>query len=269
MVAIRERFCIDRHEAHTIDLATGRALSPYYPPHTRLLTLVYSQWSAQVEREQTPGVFLAEAGVQSDAGVPEGGLAVASTMQMPLPLAPDFELDGEFRPKAASKAGVTPQGYMPGFVAYEACRNAGKRLCREDEWVTACKGEQGRKFPYGDEYRHAVCNVFRDEHPAHILHGSASSGLTDPRLNQVMFEDAPLLRETGGSPLCASKWGNDAVFDMVGNVDEWVDDPDGVFVGGFYSRATRNGCEARVGVHGPAYFDYSTGYRCCADLGTH
>jgi len=266
MVQIRGHFCIDRHEAYSVDLASDRPLSPYYPPHQRLLNLVYSQWSAQVEREQTPGVFLADAGVVQDAGVPEGGLAVPSTMQMPLPVAPDYELEGGFSPKAVSKAGVTPQGYMPGFVASEACRNAGKRLCREEEWITACKGEQGRKFPYGDEYRQGVCNVFRSEHPAHILHGSASSGLTDPRLNQVMHEDTPLLRETGGSPLCVSKWGNDAVYDMVVNVDEWVDDPDGLFLGGFYSRSTRSGCEARVGAHGPGYFDYSTGYRCCADL---
>ena len=33
--------------------------------------------------------------------------------------------------------------------------------------------------------RHGVCNVFREEHPAHVLHGDSSSGLSDPRLNLV------------------------------------------------------------------------------------
>ena len=64
---------------------------------------------------------------------------------------------------------------------------------------------------------------------------------------------------------CASKWGDDAVFDMVGNLDEWTDDPRGTFVGGFYARATRAGCDARVSSHGASYFDYSTGVRCCGD----
>ena len=54
--------------------------------------------------------------------------------------------------------------------------------------------------------------------PARILHGSASEGLSDPRLNLVKLENAALLRETGGSPLCASTWGKDAIYDMVGNV---------------------------------------------------
>jgi hypothetical protein len=50
---------------------------------------------------------------------------------------------------------------------------------------------------------------------------------------------------------------------MVGNLDEWVDDPDGAFLGGFYARGTAEGCDARVGVHAPEYFDYSLGVRCC------
>ena len=38
-----------------------------------------------------------------------------------------------------------------------------------------------------------------------------------------------------------------------------------VFVGGFYSRSTTNGCEARVDSHAAAYYDYSLGTRCCMD----
>jgi formylglycine-generating enzyme required for sulfatase activity len=91
-------------------------------------------------------------------------------------------------------------------------------------------------------------------------------GLSDPRLNLIETPAGPLLRRTGTTSTCKSVWGQDAIFDMVGNLDEWVDDPGGVFVGGFFSRSTRNGCEARVASHPPAYFDYSTGFRCCADL---
>jgi hypothetical protein len=50
---------------------------------------------------------------------------------------------------------------------------------------------------------------------------------------------------------------------MVGNVDEWVED--GMFLGGFYARSTTQGCESKVSVHAAAYYDYSTGTRCCRD----
>jgi hypothetical protein len=48
---------------------------------------------------------------------------------------------------------------------------------------------------------------------------------------------------------------------MVGNLDEWV--ADGGFSGGFFSRGTREGCDARITSHPPEYFDYSLGARCC------
>lgn len=210
-----------------------------------------------------------------DAGAPHDGVAGdASSAQadaaelrpmMDLPALPSWQLE-DFKPRAVSRAGVVPQGYTPGFVAREACRAAGKRLCREDEWVQACKGQRGTKFPYGDDYRQGVCNVFRHDHPARILHGDFSTGLSDPRLNMVTLDGEPLLQKTGDNTKCKSVWGQDAVYDMVGNLDEWVDDPAGAFVGGFYSRNTRNGCEARVGSHPTSYFDYSLGFRCCADL---
>jgi sulfatase modifying factor 1 len=73
----------------------------------------------------------------------------------------------------------------------------------------------------------------------------------------------PLLRRTGETPECQSRWGDAALFDMNGNLDEWVDDPKGRFVGGFFSRSTKNGCQAGVTNHPPRYFDYSTGVRCC------
>jgi hypothetical protein len=183
-----------------------------------------------------------------------------------LPDLPTWQLDAASRPKAVSRPNMRPQGYTPGFVADPACREAGKRLCREEEWVFACKGQNQTKHPYGNDFRQGRCNVFRQDHPGRILHGSWSTGLSDPRLNTMSDSTGSLLRSTGGTPACKSEWGEDAIFDMVGNLDEWVDDASGVFVGGFFSRNTRNGCEARVGSHPIAYFDYSTGFRCCADL---
>ena len=59
-------------------------------------------------------------------------------------------------------------------------------------------------------------------------------------------------------------WG---VFDVHGNLHEWVADVDGTFRGGFYADAVLNGpgCLYRTTAHAGSYHDYSTGFRCCAD----
>jgi hypothetical protein len=114
-------------------------------------------------------------------------------------------------------------------------------------------------------YEHGACNVWREHHPSALLHGNAARYHDDPRNHLVELDGRPLLRATGATSSCASRWGDDAVFDMVGNLDEWVADEGGTFVGGFFSRATRAGCFARVSSHVASYSDYSTGARCCRD----
>ncbi len=240
MVDVRGRFCIDRYEDSLIDRDSGRALSPYYHPTPGQTRASYERWQ---KKRLTEG--------------PE------SARQMPVPPPPQWEIDGHYTPEAVSRRDVLPNGYLDQKLARQACEAAGKRLCTPDEWVTACRGEQDRQFPYGSSYQQGACNVYRESHPALILHGNASIGHLDPRLNQVTFHGEPLLRKTGQTPECRSQWGSDAVYDMVGNLDEWVDDPDGAFLGGFYSRGTRAGCESRISTHPPQYFDYSLGVRCC------
>jgi len=110
-----------------------------------------------------------------------------------------------------------------------------------------------------------VCNVNRDVHPAAMLHDNASIGHLDPRLNRVRVGGSTLLRETGASLQCRSRWGDDGIYDMVGNLDEWVDEEGGAFAGGFYARSTRSGCDAVITAHPKSYLDYSTGVRCCKD----
>ena len=105
--------------------------------------------------------------------------------------------------------------------------------------------------------------MFRSSHPAQRLHDNASAGHSDPRLGLVKGEDGPLLRTTGSTKECVSRWGKDSIYDMVGNEDEWIDDPDGTFVGGFFSRSTKEGCDSIVHVHPITHWDYSIGLRCC------
>lgn len=243
MVSISGRFCVDRFEATLFDAGSGRPLSPDWPTTPALVDRVLEAWSTQ--RERVGDVF---------------------ARALPLPWLAPWQRTATPAPIAVSRLGVRPNGYVTGIVAAAACSAAGKRLCTHDEFVTACRGEADTQFPYGDDYEAGVCNVFREDHPAARLHGSASVGHLDPRLNRVDGSNGePLLRATGATPACRSRWAADAVYDLVGNLDEWVDEPGGAFAGGFYSRSTRSGCDALVTNHPPAYLDYSTGVRCCRD----
>jgi hypothetical protein len=245
MVRVAHRFCIDRYEAGIVDADTGRPASPYYPPKHKLAAFLEKLWGRQ----------------RLEMGGPEA-------RAMPLPLLPAWEKERDFQPKAVSVKAAVPQGYTSGELAALACKNAGKRLCSVDEWRSACRGERDKPFPYGDGDRYIAgkCNIFREAHPAMVLHDNPSIGHTDPRLNEVRAKNRPLLRKTGATSECFSLWGDDGIADMVGNLDEWVDDPEGTFVGGFYSRSRKDGCDATISTHSYDYYDYSTGIRCCADL---
>ena len=124
---------------------------------------------------------------------------------------PDWQLEASsLEPLAVSSPDAVPSGYLSGEIASAACLRAGKRLCTPGEWVTACRGERNRKFPYGDVYEEGKCNVCRGSHPARLLHGNASIGHLDPRLNQLEEGGEPLLRHTGATPSCSSEWGSDS-----------------------------------------------------------
>jgi hypothetical protein len=171
--------------------------------------------------------------------------------------------------RAVSRAGTIPQGYISGEQAMEACRASGKRLCTADEWVHACRGPENTTFPYGDTRRAGACNDdIRSKHP--VLEIAASLGISsseafrdtmnNPLINQL---PASLLR-TGERAECTNAYG---LFDMVGNLHEWIDDPEGTFRGGFYMDTSRNGdgCSYQTTAHDVRYHDYSTGFRCCMD----
>jgi len=84
--------------------------------------------------------------------------------------------------------------------------------------------------------------------------------MNDPRLNQ----QPGTVAKTGEYGRCESTYG---VFDMVGNLHEWVADPHGAFLGGYYldTKLNGDGCRYKTVAHAAVYHDYSTGFRCCAD----
>jgi sulfatase modifying factor 1 len=132
-------------------------------------------------------------------------------------------------------------------------------------------GPRKTTFPYGsarvvgrcnDNGRSAMrfFNAHLDNKPEHRWMWGQSGNMIDPRLNQL----AGTLTRTGERASCTNDYG---VFDMVGNLHEWVDDPDGTFQGGYYldTHLNGDGCNYRTTAHPISHADYSTGFRCCAD----
>lgn len=245
MVSVKGALCVDRFEAHLVEQQTNHPISPDYPVTPNLFAYALAEgWTLKNELGDVHG------------------------KAFPMPFPPFWQSADQEHPIVPiprSTKGQRPNGFLTGLVAEAACTAVGKRLCTEDEFVLACRGEDDTLFPYGEDFEDGACNVFREDHPATLLHGNPSIGHLDPRLDRAVGEKGPLLRETGTSPRCASKWGDDAIYDMVGNLDEWVDEAGGAFAGGFFSRSTRSGCDALVTAHPKSYLDYSTGMRCCAD----
>lgn len=180
---------------------------------------------------------------------------------------PFEQVDGK-RVRARSRRGVVPQAHISRNQAAAACEVAGKRLCTDDEWKTACRGRTPTLYPYGPTWQAGRCND-RGVSPLGKLHGKKPSldaygfqAMNDPRLNQVPGSVA----KTGHFSKCRNSFG---AHDMVGNLHEWTAAPGGTFRGGYYLDTTTNGrgCEYATHAHGPSYRDYSTGFRCCEDLG--
>jgi sulfatase modifying factor 1 len=164
------------------------------------------------------------------------------------------------RVRAVSRPGVVPQAHISMFEAKRACAASNKHLCRGDEWKAACKGPSSTRYPYGNARVASACVDTNRTSPMGILYNGERSGRTmnDPRANQI----ENTVEKTGEAEACTNDYG---VHDMVGNVHEWTDDSS--FRGGYYldTKLNGEGCDYRTTAHAPAYYDYSTGFRCCAD----
>ncbi|WP_437588746.1 SUMF1/EgtB/PvdO family nonheme iron enzyme [Sorangium sp. So ce1000] len=198
------------------------------------------------------------------------GTLVEMTPSGERPWSPYDPVDGnERRVRAVSWPGVIPQGYISGRQAMLACAASGKRLCTTEEWVTACRGPDDTTFPYGALRQQGVCND--DERRVHpvaeivaLLDIKPEERWTTAMNNPLINQLSDALLPTGERAGCTNAYG---VFDMVGNLHEWVDDPSGTFRGGYFMDTTRNGegCKYATTAHSFGYHDYSTGFRCCMD----
>jgi sulfatase modifying factor 1 len=167
--------------------------------------------------------------------------------------------------RAISVRGATPQGYIDQLSAGVACAASGKRLCTDAEWLRACQGPGGWTYPWGNSAQPGTCNDARAVHPAVEYYGTTDPWIYE-HLDQPCLNQLPAgLERSGERAGCVSAEGPQ---DMMGNLHEWTSDPNGTFRGGFYVDTALNGpgCLYTTTAHASSHWDFSTGFRCCADV---
>jgi hypothetical protein len=136
---------------------------------------------------------------------------------------------------AVSHADLTPWTRSSYGGAEAACELADKRLCRTDEWESACLGPNGYPFFYGASVRDRVCN----------------------------FDDTltPDLDRAGSFPDCTFG----GLYDMLGNASEIVVDGDYYSLrGGDYTKS-RADWTCRYFIDPGEFAQESIGFRCCSE----
>jgi hypothetical protein len=181
----------------------------------------------------------------------------------------DFCID---RYEYPNRRGAHPTWMLDWYQAQATCESNGKRLCWASEWTAACEGPDHTPFPYGWERNHDKCNMdnfFIDPKKfgpkGQFLFYSKNSDIQSKELARL-DESVP----SGSLESCRSGFG---VYDMPGNVDEWVvsDEPPhevskwAGLKGGAWGHV-RSQCRPMTFSHDPSFTYYFVGFRCCKDV---
>jgi sulfatase modifying factor 1 len=162
-----------------------------------------------------------------------------------------------------NRAGENPVVMKTWYEAKDACAGAGKRLCGDSEWTVACEGSERLPYPYGYERSSEACNIDKP----HPDVNEKALGSPDPSVRDAEAKRLWQGEPSGSRPSCVSPHG---VFDMTGNVDEWVVNESGQpfrsgLKGGYWG-PVRDRCRPMTTVHSEGFSFYQIGFRCCADL---
>jgi sulfatase modifying factor 1 len=150
--------------------------------------------------------------------------------------------------EAPNTYGAKPWVMQSALDAQEKCQSWGKRLCHEAEWEDACR------------LTSEPCN--NDKRWMKWDRKTANSTSEITRLWQGI--------PSGSMETCRTPNG---VYDLTGNVEEWVisgkdtrgKDRDWPFTlkGGWWAKITP--CHKSNDAHEPTFRFYQTGFRCCKD----
>ena len=134
-----------------------------------------------------------------------------------------------------NKKDELPLANISFLDAQAKCKEHEAFLCKKDQWISACRGEtRVNLWPYGQNPDDGACNTAGAE-----------------------------AAKSGSKPMCKTALG---IYDMSGNVAEWVDDNSTPVIGGsFKSAAKQAGCEDAVMVK-QTTTSPDIGFRCCRAL---
>jgi sulfatase modifying factor 1 len=176
------------------------------------------------------------------------------------------------RYEAPNKRGAKPLVMQSASDAEAWCGAHNKRLCTEDEWISACESEEKRQYPYGGTHEESRCTddkVWRTVNEATLAKWPATEA-------QEHTKELYQATASGSKRGCVSR---DGVYDLTGNVEEWVTKSRGhangyrhILIGCYWSGCYGGGkpsCHSTNSAHGPEFRFYETGFRCCKDASAH
>jgi hypothetical protein len=169
--------------------------------------------------------------------------------------------------------GAKPLVMIDAYEAEAWCAERGKTVVSEEAWLAACEGPEHWSFPYGNEWEPGRCNddkrsIGQKESLLNLWLSGPDGRAKAQAETDRLWQGVPSGEKEG----CVGPAG---VYDLVGNVEEWVvaKHPKGpdfkhVLKGRFWAGG-RYTCQKINDVHADKFYYYEVGSRCQSVLSAH
>lgn len=163
--------------------------------------------------------------------------------------------------EAPNVRGQKPLVMKSGVEAERFCAAQSKRLCSEAEWESACEGDAHKPWVYGWKADATSCNSGKGWRAFDVTLLNAGGAKAQAEVDRLWQGEG-----SGARASCVSQ---DGIYDLVGNVEEWVIARPGrpfrlAMMGGFWAKPW-TGCRGTNDAHEPGFKFYEVGFRCCKD----